>query len=74
MPGGWEHGLEDPAVNSPANCIYRARLRVDPRDLGRVEIWTATGLAATGLCASIQPARRNWAAEQTLPSGYSWHA
>jgi hypothetical protein len=23
-PAGWEDGVEDLAVNSPANCVYRA--------------------------------------------------
>ncbi|MBJ2119413.1 hypothetical protein I6N91_00290 [Arthrobacter sp. MSA 4-2] len=46
---GWEDGIEDLIVNSPANCLYRSMKRVTPDDLDGTELWKASVFAATGL-------------------------
>jgi hypothetical protein len=48
-PAGWEDGIEDLAVNSPANCLYRALRRVVPDDFDGAELWKATVFAVTGV-------------------------
>lgn len=48
-PAGWEDGLEDLAVNSPANCLYRALKRVVPDEFDGTELWKAAVFAANGL-------------------------
>lgn len=48
-PAGWEDGLEDLAVNSPANCLYRTFQRVVPEDFDGAELWKAAVFAASGL-------------------------
>ncbi len=48
-PAGWEEGLEDLSVNSPANCVYRALNRVSPDDFDGAEMWKAAVFAAIGL-------------------------
>lgn len=45
----WEEGIEDLAVNSPANCLYRALRRIVPDDFDGAELWKAAVFAATGL-------------------------
>ncbi|MFB9652764.1 helicase C-terminal domain-containing protein [Pseudarthrobacter oxydans] len=45
----WEDGIEDLAVNSPANCMYRALRRIVSDDFDGAELWKAAVFAATGL-------------------------
>lgn len=46
---GWEDGIEDLAVNSPANCLYRALSRIVPDSFDESELWKAAVSAAAGL-------------------------
>lgn len=46
---GWEDGIEDLAVNSPANCLYRALGRIVPDTFDQGELWKAALNAASGL-------------------------
>jgi len=46
---GWEEGIDDLAVNSPANCLYRALARVVPDDFDESELWKAAVSAASGM-------------------------
>jgi hypothetical protein len=48
-PAGWEDGIEDLAVNSPANCLYRDLRRVVPDDFDATELWKAAMFAASSL-------------------------
>ncbi|KIA73925.1 hypothetical protein ANMWB30_11730 [Arthrobacter sp. MWB30] len=46
---GWEDGIDDLAVNSPANCLYRALSRIVPDSFDESELWKAAVSAASGL-------------------------
>jgi len=47
--GQWREGLGDLALNSPANCVYRALGRILPASFDEVEHWRAALFAAEGL-------------------------
>ncbi|MGP5318752.1 C-terminal helicase domain-containing protein [Arthrobacter rhombi] len=47
--GAWREGTGDLALNSPANCVYRALGRVLPGSFDKVEHWRAALFAAEGL-------------------------
>lgn len=47
--GGWRNGVGNLALNSPANCVYRALGRVLPPSFDPVEHWRAALHAAEGL-------------------------
>ena len=46
---GWEDGIEDLAVYSPANCLYRALSRIVSDSFDESELWKAAASAAAGL-------------------------
>lgn len=45
----WREGIEDLALNSPANCVYRALGRILPASFDPVAHWAAALFAAEGL-------------------------
>lgn len=47
--GRWRGGLGELALNSPANCVYRALGRILPASFEKVEHWRAALFAAEGL-------------------------
>lgn len=47
--GGWREGVGELALNSPANCVYRALGRILPRSFDAVEHWQAALHAGEGL-------------------------
>ncbi|NVM96174.1 C-terminal helicase domain-containing protein [Arthrobacter wenxiniae] len=47
--GAWREGVGELALNSPANCVYRALGRVLPASFEPVEHWQAALLATEGL-------------------------
>lgn len=47
--GGWRDGVGEMALNSPANCVYRALGRILPASFDAVELWHATLSAVEGL-------------------------
>lgn len=71
-PAGWEDGIEDLAVNSPANCIYRALKRVVPDDFGGAELWKAAVLAATGLRTLFNRLDATELLDKLYPEGDYW--
>ena len=71
-PAGWEDGIEDLAVNSPANCIYRALKRVVPDDFDGAELWKAAVLAATGLRTLFNRLDATELLDKLYPDGDYW--
>lgn len=47
--GGWRAGVGELALNSPANCVYRALGRILPASFDAVEHWQGTLTAVEGL-------------------------
>lgn len=71
-PAGWEDGLEDLAVNSPANCLYRALRRVVPDDFDGTELWKAAVFAATGLRTLFNRLDATELLDKLYPEGDYW--
>ncbi|MEV7571525.1 helicase C-terminal domain-containing protein [Pseudarthrobacter sp. NPDC089323] len=71
-PAGWEDGLEDLAVNSPANCLYRAFQRVVPEDFDGAELWKAAVFAATGLRTLFNRLDATELLDKLYPEGDYW--
>ena len=71
-PAGWEDGIEDLAVNSPANCLYRALKRVVPDDFDGAELWKAAVLAATGLRTLFNRLDATELLDKLYPVGDYW--
>lgn len=71
-PAGWEDGIEDLAVNSPANCLYRALKRVVPDDFDGAELWKAAVLAATGLRTLFNRLDATELLDKLYPEGDYW--
>jgi hypothetical protein len=71
-PAGWENGIEDLAVNSPANCVYRALKRVVPDDFDGAELWKAAVLAATGLRTLFNRLDATELLDKLHPEGDYW--
>jgi hypothetical protein len=71
-PAGWEDGIEDLAVNSPANCLYRALKRVVPDDFDGTELWKAAVFAATGLRTLFNRLDATELLDKLYPEGDYW--
>jgi hypothetical protein len=71
-PAGWDDGVEDLAVNSPANCIYRALGRVVPDEFDGAELWKAAVFAATGLRALFNRLDASELIDKLYPEGAYW--
>lgn len=71
-PAGWEDGIEDLAVNSPANCLYRALKRVVPDDFDGAELWKAAVFAATGLRTLFNRLDATELLDKLYPEGDYW--
>lgn len=71
-PAGWEDGLEDLAVNSPANCLYRALRRVVPDEFDGAELWKAAVFAATGLRTLFNRLDATALLDKLYPEGDYW--
>ena len=71
-PAAWEDGIENLAVNSPANCVYRALKRVVPIDFDGAELWKAAVLAATGLRTLFNRLDVSELLEKLYPDGRYW--
>ncbi|MGY2743424.1 DEAD/DEAH box helicase [Arthrobacter sp. UYCu723] len=69
---GWDDGIEDLAVNSPANCLYRALKRVVPADLDGAELWKAAVFAATGLRTLFNRLDATELLDKLYPEGDYW--
>ncbi|WP_459384089.1 DEAD/DEAH box helicase [Arthrobacter humicola] len=71
-PAGWEDGIEDLAVNSPANCLYRALRRVVLDDFDGAELWKAAVFAATGLRTLFNRLDATELLDKLYPEGDYW--
>lgn len=71
-PAGWEDGIEDLAVNSPANCLYRALNRVVPDDFDGTELWKAAVFAASGLRTLFNRLDATELLDKLYPEGDYW--
>ncbi|MHC6219816.1 helicase C-terminal domain-containing protein [Arthrobacter sp. MMS24-S77] len=71
-PTGWEDGLEDLAVNSPANCLFRALKRVVPVEFDGTELWKAAVFSATGLRTLFNRLDVSELLEKLYPEGAYW--
>jgi hypothetical protein len=71
-PAGWEDGVEDLAVNSPANCLYRAFNRVVPEDFNGAELWKAAIFAAAGLRTLFNRLDATELLDKLYPEGDYW--
>lgn len=71
-PAGWDEQLADLAVNSPANCIYRALMRVLPEDFDDAELWKAAVFAATGLRTLFNRLDVSMLLDALYPDGDYW--
>jgi hypothetical protein len=71
-PAGWEDGLEDLAVNSPGNCLYRAFQRVVPEDFDGAELWKAAVFAASGLRTLFNRLDATELLDKLYPKGDYW--
>lgn len=71
-PAGWEDGLEDLAVNSPANCLYRALRRIVPYGFDGAELWKAAVFAATGLRTLFNRLDVTELLDKLYPEGDYW--
>ncbi|MCU1567366.1 MAG: Helicase, C-terminal, partial [Pseudarthrobacter sp.] len=71
-PAGWDDGIEDLAVNSPANSVYRALRRVLPEGFDGAELWKAAVFAATGLRALFNRLDASELLEKLYPEGAYW--
>ncbi|MDF9751545.1 helicase C-terminal domain-containing protein [Arthrobacter sp. ES3-54] len=71
-PAGWEDGIEDLAVNSPANCLYRALRRVVPDEFDGAELWKAAVFAATGLRTLFNRLDATELLDKLYPEGDYW--
>ncbi|MBT2519793.1 helicase C-terminal domain-containing protein [Arthrobacter sp. ISL-28] len=71
-PAGWDDGVEDLAVNSPANCIYRALGRVVPDEFDGAELWKAAVFAAAGLRALFNRLDASELLDMLYPEGAYW--
>jgi Helicase conserved C-terminal domain len=71
-PAGWDDGVEDLAVNSPANCIYRALGRAVPDDFDGAELWKAAVFAATGLRTLFNRLDASELLDKLDPEGAYW--
>lgn len=69
---GWEDGIEDLAVNSPANCLYRALRRVVPDEFDGAELWKAAVFAATGLRTLFNRLDATELLDKLYPEGDYW--
>lgn len=69
---GWDDGVEDLAVNSPANSVYRALRRVVPEGFDGAELWKAAVFAATGLRALFNRLDASELLEKLYPDGAYW--
>lgn len=69
---GWDDGVEDLAVNSPANSVYRALRRVVPEGFDGAELWKAAVFAATGLRALFNRLDASELLEKLYPEGAYW--
>lgn len=68
----WEEGIEDLAVNSPANCLYRALRRIVPDDFDGTELWKAAIFAATGLRTLFNRLDVTELLDKLYPQGDYW--
>lgn len=71
-PLGWEDGLEDRAVNSPANCLYRALKRMVPDEFDGAELWKASVFAANGLYTLFNRLDATELLDKLFPEGDYW--
>lgn len=71
-PSGWENGLEDLAVNSPANCLYRALKRVVPAEFDGAELWKASVFGANGLRTLFNRLDATELLDKLYPDGDYW--
>lgn len=71
-PAGWDDGVEDLAVNSPANCIYRALGRVVPDEFDGAELWKAAVFAATGMRALFNRLDASELLDKLYPEDAYW--
>jgi hypothetical protein len=71
-PAGWEDGIEDLAVNSPANCLYRALKRVVPDDFDGTELWKSAVFAASGLRTLFNRLDATELLDKLYPEGDYW--
>lgn len=71
-PAGWEDGIEDLAVNSPANCAYRALRRIVPGEFDGAELWKAAVFASTGLRALFNRLDASELLDRLYPEGAYW--
>lgn len=71
-PAGWEDGLEDLALNSPANCLYRAFQRVVPEDFDGAELWKAAVFAASGFRTLFNRLDATELLDKLYPEGDYW--
>jgi hypothetical protein len=69
---GWEDGIEDLTVNSPANCLYRALRRVLPDDFDGAELWKGAVFAATGLRTLFNRLDATELLDKLYPEGDYW--
>ncbi|MDQ0692152.1 helicase C-terminal domain-containing protein [Arthrobacter sp. W4I7] len=69
---GWEDGIEDLAVNSPANCLYRALRRVVPDGFDGAELWKGAVFAATGLRTLFNRLDATELLDKLYPEGDYW--
>ncbi|GLB68965.1 helicase-related protein [Arthrobacter mangrovi] len=68
----WEDGLEQLALNSPGNCMYRALGRILPEDFDRAELWKAALFAATGLRTLFNRLDATELLDRLYPEGDYW--
>ncbi|MDT0195702.1 helicase C-terminal domain-containing protein [Arthrobacter sp. AB6] len=68
----WEEGVQDLAVNSPANCMYRALRRIVPDDFDGAELWKAAVFAATGLRTLFNRLDVTELLDKLYPEGDYW--
>lgn len=71
-PAGWEDGVADLAVNSPANCLYRALKRVVPEHFDGAELWKAAVFSATGLRTLFNRLDATELLDSLYPDGDYW--
>ncbi|MDT0169757.1 DEAD/DEAH box helicase [Pseudarthrobacter sp. BRE9] len=71
-PAGWDDGVEDLAVNSPANCVYRALDRILPAEFDGAELWKAAVFAASGLRALFNRLDASELLDKLYPEGAYW--
>lgn len=71
-PAGWDKQLADLAVNSPANCVYRALIRVLPADFDDAELWKAAVFAGTGLRTLFNRLDVSMLLDALYPDGDYW--